>query len=44
MIKKKKSIQNATASKRNTIVQESFMKSFLSIMDNITVWWCMLTT
>lgn len=36
MIKKRKSIKDATASKRITIVQESFMKSLLFI-DNITV-------
>lgn len=37
MIKKRKSINDATASKRMTIVQESSIKSLLSIMDNITV-------
>lgn len=38
MIKKRKSIKDATASKRIAIVQESFMKPLLFIIDNITVW------
>ncbi|AFU12554.1 hypothetical protein MC28_1132 [Bacillus thuringiensis MC28] len=37
MIKKRKSINDATASKRMTIVQDSSIKSLLSIMDNITL-------
>lgn len=37
MIKKRKSIKDEIANKRITIVQESFIKSLPSIMDNIMV-------
>lgn len=38
MIKKRKSIKDEIANKRITIVQESFMKSLLSIVDNSNIY------